>query len=83
MDTISGKIDLCYVLCILPVRRVQGLETTFIMGTQLPGVAVSVMPKFHAELAEECVDYIWAHSKHSTKACHCLGNEDKPTIPNT
>jgi hypothetical protein len=62
MDIISGKIDLCYLLCILPVRRVQGEETTF-LGTQLPGVVVSVMPKFHAELAEECVDYIWAHSK--------------------
>jgi hypothetical protein len=64
-DTISGKVDLQYSLRSLldECKDFKEEETALqFLRTQL-GVTVVLMPKFHAELAGEGVEYSWAHSK--------------------
>ncbi len=64
-DAITGTIDLQYSL-----KHLLGKCTDFkdeqtalqFFGTQL-GVMVILIPKFHAELAAEGVEYSWAHAK--------------------
>ncbi len=62
---ISGKVDLQYSLrqILANCSNLQEEETAVQhIGKQL-GVTVLLMPKFHADLAGEGIEYSWAHPK--------------------
>jgi hypothetical protein len=64
-DAITGMVDLYYSLqhLLAECHDFNEEETALqYLGSQL-GVVVNLMPKFHAKLAGEGVDYSWAHVK--------------------
>ena len=64
-NVISGKVDLQYSLrqILANCSNLQEEETAVQhIGKQL-GVTVLLMPKFHADLAGEGIEYSWAHPK--------------------